>query len=296
MTAYHQVEANIYKTYLLVAIFLVFIIGLGWLLSYLWDSPWVLYLAVAFSFFWSFISYWYSDKMVLSLAGASPVSKESYPELYRLVENLCLTAGLPLPKIYLINDPSPNAFATGRDKNHSAVCFTTGLLEKVEKVELEGVVAHELSHIQNRDTLLATLIVVLVGAVSLLANWFSRSFYWRNSERREDNFNGLLALLGLIFIILSPIIATLFQLAISRKREFLADASAALLTRYPEGLIRALLKIDADKTPVKRANSVTAHLYIADPLKKKKMSWFEKLWLTHPPIEERVKALQNMAL
>jgi len=234
--------------------------------------------------------------MVLSLAGASPVSKESYPELYRLVENLCLTAGLPLPKIYLINDPSPNAFATGRDKNHSAVCFTTGLLEKVEKVELEGVVAHELSHIQNRDTLLATLIVVLVGAVSLLANWFSRSFYWRNSERREDNFNGLLALLGLIFIILSPIIATLFQLAISRKREFLADASAALLTRYPEGLIRALLKIDADKTPVKRANSVTAHLYIADPLKKKKMSWFEKLWLTHPPIEERVKALQNMAL
>lgn len=295
MTAYHQVEANIYKTYFLLAGFLIFIVGLGWFFSYYWNSPWILYTALIFSLFWSFISFWYSDKMVLSISGAQPISKESYPQIYRLVENLCISAGLPLPKIYLINDPSPNAFATGRDKNHSAICLTTGLLEKLEKTELEGVIAHELSHIQNRDTLLATVIVILVGMISLLANWFSRSLYWRD-ERKNEGANGILLLVGLIFVLLSPIIATLFQLAISRKREFLADASAALLTRYPDGLIRALKKIDADSQPVRNATSVTAHLYISDPLKKKRMSWFDKLWLTHPPIEERIKALQNMAL
>jgi heat shock protein HtpX len=298
MTLYTQADVNIRKTWFLMTGFLIFIILLGWFFSYLFNEQWILILAVVLAVFQSFLSYWNSDKIILSLSQAQgPIKKEDNPELYRVVENLSITAGLPLPKIYIINDASPNAFATGRDPQHAVVCVTRGLLDKLEKVELEGVISHELSHIGNRDILLCSVIVVLVGMISLLSNWLLRGMRF-GGRRRDDNDNlGLiLLLLGLIAAILAPIAATLLQLSISRKREFLADASGALLTRYPEGLARALEKITKDPTPLRTASQATAHLFIADPLKPKKITWFTKLWLTHPPIEERVKALRQMSI
>jgi len=292
MTLYTQAEVNIRKTWFLMTGFLIFIILLGWFFSYLFNEQWILILAVIFAVFQSFLSYWNSDKIILSLSQAQgPIQKENNPELYRLVENLSITAGLPLPKIYIINDASPNAFATGRDPQHAVVCVTRGLLDKLEKVELEGVISHELSHIGNRDILLCSVIVVLVGMISLLSNWLLRGMRF-GGRRRDDNDNlGLiLMLIGLVAAILAPIAATLLQLSISRKREFLADASGALLTRYPEGLARALEKITKDPTPLRTASQATAHLFIADPLKPK------KIWLTHPPIEERIKILRQMSV
>jgi len=298
MTLYTQADVNIRKTWFLMTGFLIFIILLGWFFSYLFNEQWILILAVIFAVFQSFLSYWNSDKIILSLSQAQgPIQKENKPELYRLVENLSITAGLPLPKIYIINDASPNAFATGRDPQHAVVCVTRGLLDKLEKVELEGVISHELSHIGNRDILLCSVIVVLVGMISLLSNWLLRGMRF-GGRRRDDNDNlGLiLMLIGLVAAILAPIAATLLQLSISRKREFLADASGALLTRYPEGLARALEKITKDPTPLRTASQATAHLFIADPLKPKKITWFTKLWLTHPPIEERIKILRQMSV
>jgi len=298
MTLYTQAEVNIRKTWFLMTGFLIFIILLGWFFSYLFNEQWILILAVIFAVFQSFLSYWNSDKIILSLSQAQgPIQKENNPELYRLVENLSITAGLPLPKIYIINDASPNAFATGRDPQHAVVCVTRGLLDKLEKVELEGVISHELSHIGNRDILLCSVIVVLVGMISLLSNWLLRGMRF-GGRRRDDNDNlGLiLMLIGLVAAILAPIAATLLQLSISRKREFLADASGALLTRYPEGLARALEKITKDPTPLRTASQATAHLFIVDPLKPKKITWFTKLWLTHPPIEERIKILRQMSV
>jgi len=295
MTLYSRSAINIRRTWLLITAFLAVIIGFGYLFSQIYQQPIYLIFAVIFSIFWSFISYWNSDKIILAIAGAREVKHDDAPELYHLVENLCLTAGLPIPKIYVVDDPSPNAFATGRDPNHSIICLNRGLLERLEKVELEGVIAHELSHIGNRDILISSVVIVLVGLISILSDWMLRGmFYSRRNDREGGNI--ILILIGLIAALLTPIIATLIQLAISRKREFLADASGALLTRYPEGLIRALEKIDQDPRPVKRINSAMAHLYITDPLKRRKLSWFNRLWLTHPPIEERIKALKDMAL
>ncbi|PIW91904.1 MAG: zinc metalloprotease HtpX [Candidatus Nealsonbacteria bacterium CG_4_9_14_0_2_um_filter_37_38] len=279
------------------ASFLVFVIGLGFLFSYLLQSSLILVIAVIFSILMSFFSYWYSDKIVLKLTHAKPIEKKDNPELYRIVENLCITAGLPLPKIYEINEAQPNAFATGRDVNHAVVAVTRGLLERLERVELEGVIAHELSHVGNKDMLLGTVIVVLVGVVTLLANFFLRISFWGGGRRRDSRDSGglIMLVLGILAAILAPIAAALIQLAISRKREFLADASGALLTRYPEGLARALEKISADSTPLKTANSSTAHLYISSPFKgKQSKSWFTKLFMTHPPVEERVRALRGM--
>jgi len=232
-------------------------------------------------------SYWWSDKIVLSMSKAALAEHDTYPELYHIVENLSITAGLPIPKIYIINDVSPNAFATGRDKNHAVVAVTTGLLKILDKKELEGVVAHELSHIGNRDILLNTVVVVLVGFISILANIFLRGGMGRD---RDNKGNGLIAVIGIIFIILSPIVAKLIQLAISRKREFLADASGALLTRYPEGLASALQKISAFGVPMQNANSATAHLYISNPFggMGNKVAG---LFSTHPRTEDRVEAL-----
>jgi len=298
MTLYTQADVNIRKTWFLMTGFLIFIILLGWFFSYLFNEQWILILAVVLAVFQSFLSYWNSDKIILSLSQAQgPIKKEDNPELYRVVENLSITAGLPLPKIYIINDASPNAFATGRDPQHAVVCVTRGLLDKLEKVELEGVISHELSHIGNRDILLCSVIVVLVGMISLLSNWLLRGMRF-GGRRRDDNDNlGLiLLLLGLIAAILAPIAATLLQLSISRKREFLADATGALLTRYPEGLARALEKITKDPAPLRTASQATAHLFIADPLKQKKITWFTKLWLTHPPVEERIKVLRQMSV
>jgi len=300
MTLYTQAEVNIRKTWFLMTGFLIFIILLGWFFSYLFNEQWILILAVVLAVFQSFLSYWNSDKIILSLFQAQgPIKQEDNPELYRLVENLSITAGLPLPKIYIINDASPNAFATGRDAKHAVVCVTQGLLDKLEKVELEGVISHELSHIGNRDILLCSVIVVLVGLISILSHWMLRGMSFGGGRRRNDdngNLGLILMLVGLVAAILAPIAAVLIQLAISRKREFLADASGALLTRYPEGLARALEKISKDPTPLRSASQATAHLFIADPLKQKKITWFTKLWLTHPPVEERIKILRQMSI
>jgi len=296
-TLYTHAESNIRKTWLLMTGFLLFIIALGWLFSFLLDTSIILIIAIALSILMSFGSYWYSDKIVLRMSRAKPIEKKDNPELYRLVENLCITAGLPLPKIFIIQESQPNAFATGRDANHSVVAVTKGLLEKLERTELEGVIAHELSHIGNKDMLLQTVIVVLVGVVAMLSNIFLRISFWGGMGRRDsrDSTGLILLALGIIAALLAPIAASLIRLAISRKREFLADASGALLTRYPEGLARALEKISTDPNPMRVANNSTAHLFISNPFKgKQRQSWFTKLFMTHPPVEERIKALRGM--
>ena len=245
----------------------------------------------------TFASYYYSDKMILGMSGAKQIKKRDNPQLFRIVENLCIGAGIPMPKIYIIEDSAPNAFATGRDPKHSVVCVTTGILEKLNKAELEGVIAHELSHVQNYDIRLMSIVVILVGLVALLADFFMRSLWYGGGrrDRERDNAQGIFLAIGIVLAILSPIIATLIQLAVSRKREFLADASGALLTRYPEGLASALQKIAKDKEPLEAANNATAHLYIANPFKGKiSGSWFANLFNTHPPIEERIKILRSM--
>jgi len=224
------------------------------------------------------------------------IKKENAPELYRIIENLCITAGLPLPKIYIINEAQPNAFATGRDAQHAVIAVTKGLLDKLNKSELEGVIAHELSHIGNKDMLLQTIIVILAGMVTLASDFFIRSnLFGRRSDNRDNNMGMVLFLVGLALAILSPIIATLIRLSISRKREFLADASGVLLTRYPEGLASALEKISADSSPMKIANEATAHLFISSPFKGKQgKNWLVKLFMTHPPAEERIRALRQI--
>jgi len=248
------------------------------------------------AFLQSFFSYWYSDKIVLGITHAQPIEKKDNPELYRIVENLCITAGLPLPKIYIINEAQPNAFATGRDEKHAVVAVTRGLLGKLEKPELEGVIAHELSHIRNKDMLLQTVVVVLVGAVAILSNIFLRVSFWGGVRRdSRDSGGGILLVLGILAAVLAPLAASLIKLAISRKREFLADASGALLTRYPEGLARALEKISQDKSQMRVANTSVAHLFISSPFKgKQSRNWFTKLFMTHPPVEERIRALRGM--
>ena len=293
-TLYTQKDKNIRKTWFLIFIFLVFIIGLGWFFSYQFQSPIILVIAVVFSSLMSFVSYWYSDKIVLKMSKAKEIKKQDSPELYRLIENLCITAGLPLPRIYIIEEASLNAFATGRDPRHAVIAVTRGLLDKLNRSELEGVLAHELSHIGNRDILLQTVVVVLVGMVILLSDWFVRwSFFGggRKGGREGGQLAGIMVLIGFVLAILSPLIATLIHMAISRKREFLADADGALLTRYPEGLASALEKIAGDKTLLKVANKATAHLYISNPLKKKKVN---KFFSTHPPVEKRINALRGM--
>jgi len=291
-TLYTHKDRNIRKTWILITLFLIFIIGLGWVFSYQFDSPLILIVAVTISIVMSFGSYWYSDKIVLAMSKAREIKKSDHPELYRLVENLCITAGLPLPKIYIINELAPNAFATGRNPEHAVIAVTQGLLDKLERSELEGVIAHELSHIGNRDILLQTVVVILVGLVILLSDWFLRwSIFGGRRDREGGQLGAIMAIIGIVLAILSPVIAVLLQLAISRKREFLADASGALLTRYPEGLARALEKISRDQTPLKAANKATAHMYINNPFKGKKI---KKAFMTHPPVEERLQVLRGM--
>ncbi|MBU2068554.1 M48 family metallopeptidase [Patescibacteria group bacterium] len=293
-TLYTHKDSNIRKTWVLISLFLILIIGLGWVFSYQFNSPVILVIAVLFSSITSFISYWYSDKIVLAMSRAKEIKHEENPELYHIVENLCITAGLPLPRIYIIEEMAPNAFATGRDSKHAVVAVTRGLLEKLDRSELEGVLAHELSHIGNRDILLQTVVVVLVGLVVLLSDWFLRwSFFGRRNNDNKGQLGAIMAIAGIVLALLSPLIAMLLQMSISRKREFLADADGALLTRYPEGLARALEKISQDSTKLKVANKATAHMYIANPFRGKKIS---KMFMTHPPTEERTKALRGMNL
>jgi len=300
-TIYTQADSNTRKTWFLITGFLVFIMALGFFFSYaLQDGGVIFYIAIFFSIFTSFGSYWWSDKIVLAMYKAEPIEHNKNPELYHIVENLCITAGLPVPKIYIIPEMQPNAFATGRDKNHAVVAVTQGLLNRLDKSELQGVLAHEMSHIGNKDMLLSTVVAILAGTIAILANMFMRVSFWgggRGSNDDNGRAGAILMILGIVAAILAPIAATIVQLAVSRKREFLADASAVLLTRYPEGLARALEKISSDSSPMKVTNDATASLFIDSPYKgKQKTNWFIKLFSTHPPIEERIKILRGMEI
>ena len=293
---YTQADSNIRKTWILISLMLLLIISLSWFFSYLLEERLIFWIGLSLSLTMSVLSYWFSDKIIISMVKARLIEKKDNPELYRIVENLCLTAGLPLPKIYILDEAQPNAFATGRNPDNSIIVVTRGLLEKLDRSELEGVIAHELSHIGNRDILLASAVVILAGAISFLSDNFLRTSRWhRRDSNSKDGQASILFILGIIAAFLAPLAATLIRLAISRKREFLADASGALLTRYPEGLARALEKISRDVNSLKVANSATSHLYIATPFKgRQTKSWFVKLFMTHPPVEERVKALRGM--
>ncbi len=287
----HQ-SSNVAKTYLLMVAFLAVVGAIGYYLSYYYDSPEILYIAIIFSIVMNGLSFWYSDKIALSVSRARPASREEFFDLYTVTENLAISAGLPLPKLYVIDDPAPNAFATGRDQAHASVAVTTGLLQRMERNELEGVIAHELSHIGNRDILLMSVVVVLVGFVSIISDIFLRRAMFGGSRSRDDERGGgVLAIIGIVLIVLSPIIATLIKLAISRRREYLADSSGALLTRYPEGLASALEKIASYSQPMKSASNATAHLFISNPFGGKTLSG---LFQTHPPVEKRIEILRNM--
>jgi len=291
---YSQITANKRKTILLITIFIAVILGIGYVLSqYLGYGYEMMALAFIISILMTLVSYFHGDKIALRSAGARQITKKDNPYVYRLVENLAITSGQPMPKVYIIPSPALNAFATGRDPNHAHVALTTGIIEVLENEELEGVIAHELSHIKNYDIRVMTIVVVLVGGLALLADMFFRArlfgFGGRNNENR-GSAGGILMIVGIVLMILAPLIGELIKLAISRKREFLADASGALLTRYPEGLARALLKISASNMPLQTASEATAHLFIANPFKKKTLS---HLFSTHPPVEERVKRLRE---
>lgn len=289
-TLYTQASKNQTRTWMLMGIFLVIVIFIGWFLAHFYGNPMILYIAVGFSIFMNIFSYWYSDKIVLRLAGAKLADRNEFAELYRIVENLSITAGLPMPRVYIVEDSAPNAFATGRDKHHAVVAVTTGLLAILERNELEGVIAHELSHIGNKDILLSTVAAVLVGFISILANMFLHGGVLGGGRNKEGGGIGsVLMIVGVILVILSPIFATLIQLAISRKREYLADASGALLTRYPEGLANALRKISGYARPLAHQSSAIAHIYLADP--RGKSAKISTLFMSHPPVQKRIAAL-----
>lgn len=301
MNLYTHAESNTRKTWLYLTLFLLLVIGFGWIVSTILGSPIILVFVVVISVVMSIGSYWYSDKIVLKLSKAKLIEKKDNPELYRIVENLAITAGLPTPRIYIINSEQPNAFATGRDAKHAVVAVTKGLLDKLERVELEGVLAHELSHIGNKDMLVSSVVVVLVGIVVLLADFFFRIAFFGGMGSRGGRGGGqmklIMIVIALVFMILAPIMANVIKFAISRKREYLADVSGALLTRYPEGLASALQKISDDPHELKGANDATAHLFFASPFRgKEKKSWIHKLFLTHPPIEDRIKALRGIKI
>jgi heat shock protein HtpX len=296
MSIYKQIAANRFKTFSIVIIFIFLLSGLFFFLGKYYNNTETFFIVgIVISFFSAFFSYFFADKLVLASTGAKKVTKEEYFDFYTVTENLAMAAGLPTPKIYVINDPSPNAFATGRNPKHSAVCATTGLLNVLDRSELEGVIAHELSHIKNYDILLMSIVTALVGTVSMVVDWIQWSMFWGRDRNNETSKNPIMLILFIVVLILSPIIAMLIQLAISRRREFLADASAALITRYPEGLARALEKISADPHPMRAASTSTAHLFISNPFKKSdKRAWFSSLFSTHPSVKERIKILRSM--
>ncbi|MFA6665880.1 MAG: M48 family metallopeptidase [Armatimonadota bacterium] len=289
---YNAISSNIWKSFALVAFFVALITGIGYVFAHALESPAILPIAVVVAVISSVGSYYYSDRMVLAVSHAHPATREEHAHLINSVEGLALAAGLPAPSIYVIDDPSPNAFATGRDPKHAVICVTTGLMEKLNRIELEGVIGHEMSHIKDYDIRLMALVAVLAGTVVLMSDWMIRSFWFRG---RRDNRNGnaIFVLLALVLALLSPLAATVIQLAVSRNREYLADAEGAMLTRYPEGLASALEKIDQAPEPLKEASKATAHLFIANPLKKTD-GFLSSLFSTHPPIEERIRRLRTM--
>ncbi len=289
---FDQVSANKLKSTMLIAGFVLFVLAIGWVFGEVSGfGPGGLACALLFAFVTAFGSYWYSDRIVLGISRARPVSKETEPYIVNTVEGLAIAAGLPVPACYLIDDDAPNAFATGRDPRHGAVALTTGLVRKLDRLELEGVIAHELAHIANRDTLLQTLTAVLAGSIALASEWMLRSLIWGRRDSRDAG--PLLVVAGLALAILAPLAAAAIKMAISRKREYLADASAAILTRYPPGLAGALRKIASDPAPLRVANRATESLYIYNPLRDRRKG-MDGLFDTHPPIEERIRRLEAM--
>lgn len=300
MTIYSQISANKRRSYLILLLFVFIFSGFFYVIgSYSNQGEAYFFLGFAISFFSSWISYYYSDKIVLATLSAKPANKQEYFDFYTVVENLCVASGLPMPRIYVIDDPSPNAFATGRDPKHATICATSGLLEILERSELEGVVAHELSHVKNYDILVSTVVAVLVGTIAMVSDFLMRNLWWGGLRRRDDDDNRggnpIMFIFFILAITITPLVGTLIQLAISRRREFLADADGALLTRYPAGLANALEKISSAQIPLQNVNISTAHLFISNPLKNNaNTNWIAKLFSTHPPIQERIKILRSM--
>jgi len=301
-TLYTYISNNKRETGIIVFFFVILVGFIGYCLDYFYGEGGVFYTGLAFVFagISSLFSYYNSDKIVLSLSGAKKVDPVAGKDLYNLVENVAIASGLPLPRLYYIEDTAMNAFATGRDPKHSVICVTTGIVQKLEKRELEGVIAHEMSHIGNYDIRLMSIVSVLVGSVTMLSDFFTRGMlYGGKGKRKQDSSDqgaGLLLLFGLFLALLSPIIAQLINLAIGRKREYLADSTAAMITRYPAGLASALKKLALDNEILESANGATAHLFIVSPLMpgKQKQSWVANLFCTHPPIEERIRRLESM--
>lgn len=293
----HQ-RTNKIKTWLLMTTFFGVVLGLGYYLSYYFNQPIIFYALGIGSIIMNIWAYWFSDKTVIKMTGAQQVSYQDAPELHRIVENLSITAGLPKPKIYIVNDDAPNAFATGRNKHHAVVAVTTGLLEILDKNELEGVIAHELGHIGNNDMLISTVAVVLLGLVTMIGDVLLRGTMFGDSgpvSRQRKPGNSIALIIGLAFAVLMPLIGRLIQFAISRKRELLADATGAMLTRYPEGLASALEKIHNYPKKMKSANHATAHLFIANPFGlKRAITYINRLYNTHPPAEMRIGLLRSM--
>ncbi len=296
---YDQITSNKFRSGVLIVVFMLLVGLVGWVFGrFTGFGDWGLVIALVIAFVMAWSSYWYSDRLVLAMSHARPVSRETEPYIVNTVEGLAIAAGLPVPAAYLIDDPAPNAFATGRDPQHAAIAVTTGLVQKMDRLELEGVVAHEMSHVKNYDTLVSTLVVVLAGTIALLSDWMLRSLWWGGGRRRSNDVGGgelgaIIAVLGLVLAILAPLVALLIQLAISRKREYLADANGALLTRYPAGLANALRKIANDPNPLGVANKATAALWIENPLRDHG-GRMNALFDTHPPLEERIKRLEAM--
>jgi len=292
-----QISENRSKTWFIMGFFILFITMVGLVLGkgLGYGNAWILP-AVVFSSVMTLVSYYWGDRFIMGVSGAKEAKPADYPLLFRVVERLSKKDNFPEPMVYVIEENAPNAFATGRDPDHSSICVTIGLLNTLNEGELEGVLAHELSHIQNYDTRLMAIVSLLVGIVAIFSDWFMRSLFWgRRDNRDEGGAGAIIVVVGIIFAILSPIIATLIQLAISRRREFLADASGAYLTQHPAYLASALEKISVDKHVLRAASSATAHLYIVNPFKDKNaVVWFSSLFNTHPPIEERIKILRSM--
>lgn len=297
LNVYEQVDRNKRRSTLVIGLFVVFVTAvvyfIGRALGYGYGF---VGFALIISGLTSFFGYWYSDKIILAVSGARPASKTTDFKFFSAVENISLATGLPMPKLFVIDDSAPNAFATGRDPNHAVVAATTGLLDKLDKTEIESVVAHEFSHIKNYDMRLMSVVVVLVGMITLLADFLMRSSWSRRRSNDSEGTGGIILVIGLVLALLSPLIGKLIQLALSRRREFLADAGSAMITRQPSGLISALKKISEDKEPLESANRATASLYIVNPLKgnEKRNGWFANLFNIHPPVLERIKALEAM--
>lgn len=296
LNVYEQVDRNKRRSAIIIILFAVFVAVAVYFIGRAFGyGPSFIGLALVISGLTSFAGYWYSDKIILSISQARPADRSQDFKFYTAVENLSLAAGIPMPKLYVIDDSAPNAFATGRDIDHAVIAATTGLLDKLDRTELEGVVAHEISHIKNYDMRLMSVVVVLVGMITLVSDMLLRSSFGRRRGRNENNAGGWIVLIGIALALLSPLIGKLIQLALSRQREYLADSSAVLLTRQPSGLINALKKISTDLEPLEAANKATAPLYIVNPLKGEegRVDWFANLFNTHPPIKDRIKALEE---